>query len=731
MVTKVLVPEDAVGSLAGLASFSPRLSHQVDNNIKFTQEGLTDNKLPFLDCLVTVNQDRTLSVSVFRKPTHTDQYLQFSSNHPLVQKLGVVNTLYHRADTIITKDSDKITEHQHLRHALKTCGYKDWAIDKALNRGEKDAKPASEPTASSGTKTFVTIPYHGDVSEELKRIFRDHGITTHFKPTNTLRQSLVHPKDKQPKGRISGVVYGVQDLTESETSILAKGLGYCVVDRKIPIAEYITATESAIKQANLDNSKAEELRHKVNTTIRNSKPPLSNITKEENKALIDLGKDKTITIVPSDKGRCAVVLNTADYDSKCQNLLYDQQTYKRVGYNPTSGYRKKVTDFTNKLWTKGAVTNVEKHSLNPPTEPTVPAFYGLPKIHKPEPIPVRPIVSSIGSVTYNLAKYAAKVLAPLVGKTPHHIKNSQAFVDTVKDIKLEQNEIITSYDVSALFTSIPPDDVLKAVTNSLINDPNLSERTNLNVEQLSELVDICLNTAYFSYKGQYYKQIHGCVMGSPLSPIGIDIRMEEFEQYVLKNFPGKPPRLWLRYVDDTFVVIDQNEQDNFFKYINQVDSNIKFTQESSKDNRLAFLDCLVQVNPDNTLSTTVYRKPTHTDQYLQFGSHHPLVHKLGVIRTLYHRADTIISEESDVQKEKDHVRSALQQCGYPDWAFEKAATTKDTPQQNNTGDVIASKARVTIPYSTGLSERIKTLSRHSALLPPTSPLIIYGANWCT
>ncbi|XP_072030175.1 uncharacterized protein [Amphiura filiformis] len=167
--------------------------------------------------------------------------------------------------------------------------------------------------------------------------------------------------------------------------------------------------------------------------------------------------------------------------------------------------------------------------------------------------------------------------------------------------------------------------------------------------------------------------------------------MEEFEQYVLKNFPGKPPRLWLRYVDDTFVVIDQNEQDNFFKYINQVDSNIKFTQESSKDNRLAFLDCLVQVNPDNTLSTTVYRKPTHTDQYLQFGSHHPLVHKLGVIRTLYHRADTIISEESDVQKEKDHIRSALQQCGYPDWAFEKATTTRDTPQQNNTGMSLLAK----------------------------------------
>ena len=63
--------------------------------------------------------------------------------------------------------------------------------------------------------------------------------------------------------------------------------------------------------------------------------------------------------------------------------------------------------------------------LAPASEPTVPAFYGLPKIHKPDPVPVRPIVSSIGSVTYKIAKYVASVLGPLVGKTPHHIKNSR------------------------------------------------------------------------------------------------------------------------------------------------------------------------------------------------------------------------------------------------------------------------------------------------------------------
>ncbi|XP_072043529.1 voltage-dependent T-type calcium channel subunit alpha-1G-like [Amphiura filiformis] len=82
------------------------------------------------------------------------------------------------------------------------------AINKALNKDSN--KPTASSTNQTGRTTSITIPYHGDLSEKLKRIYRDHGITTHFKPTNTIRQSLVHPKDKQPKGRISGVVYGVR-----------------------------------------------------------------------------------------------------------------------------------------------------------------------------------------------------------------------------------------------------------------------------------------------------------------------------------------------------------------------------------------------------------------------------------------------------------------------------------------------------------------------------------------
>ena len=194
-------------------------------------------------------------------------------------------------------------------------------------------------------------------------------------------------------------------------------------------------------------------------------------------------------------------------------------------------------------------------------------------------------------------------------------------------------------------------------------------------------------------------------MGSAVSPIVVNIYMENFEQTVLDKYPGNPPKLWLRYVDDTFVIIDRNEAASFYNFINEVDPNIKFTQEECVDNKLAFLDCQVHIHEDGSLKSTVYRKPTHTDFYLQFDSHHPLIHKLGVIRSLQHRANTIISDQEDLPGEHNHIQKSLGCCGYPNWAFTKAKKTKEHTQNQNAET--GTGTQITIPYISGLSERIK------------------------
>ena len=105
-------------------------------------------------------------------------------------------------------------------------------------------------------------------------------------------------------------------------------------------------------------------------------------------------------------------------------------------------------------------------------------------------------------------------------------------------------------------------------------------------------------------------------MRSPVSTIVANLYMEYFKQKAL-NSAIYPPRLWLRYVDDTFVIQKEENKQIFLEHINSVDPAINLTVEDIKqDGAIPFLDTLVKPEADNTLSITVYMKPIHTDQYL-------------------------------------------------------------------------------------------------------------------
>ena len=125
-------------------------------------------------------------------------------------------------------------------------------------------------------------------------------------------------------------------------------------------------------------------------------------------------------------------------------------------------------------------------------------------------------------------------------------------------------------------------------------------------------------------------------------------------------------------MDDTFVIHKETNKQGFLQHINSVDPVIRFTVEDNKeDGSIPFLDTIVKPEADGTLSITVYRKPKHTDQYLQWDSHHHLSAKFSVIQTLSHRASTVCSKHELLQQEKDHLRKALTKCKYPKWALDK------------------------------------------------------------
>ena len=121
-------------------------------------------------------------------------------------------------------------------------------------------------------------------------------------------------------------------------------------------------------------------------------------------------------------------------------------------------------------------------------------------------------------------------------------------------------------------------------------------------------------------------------MDSSVSPIAVNIFMEALEQQAIATAPlNCTPKLWLHHVDDILEIVNKDCVEDLTDHINKVDESgsIKFTFEKESDGKLPFLDTLIVRKEDGSLKLLVYRKPTHTDQYLNYESHHPLHQKLG------------------------------------------------------------------------------------------------------
>ncbi|XP_071949894.1 uncharacterized protein [Antedon mediterranea] len=349
-----------------------------------------------------------------------------------------------------------------------------------------------------------------------------------------------------------------------------------------------------------------------------------------------------------------------------------------------------------------------------PTAENVPRLYCLPKVHKPN-WPIRPIVDSINTIFYGVSRYIKEILKPLVGNSKHHVENSKQLAKEIRNINIPPNETLISFDVVSLYTKTPVKEAIKTVEHCLKQDKQLNTRTKLEVVDIIEL-SLILNATYFSFKGKIYKQEEGLAMGSPISPIIANLFMEWLESEAIATAPMEfKPSIWYRYVDDILASIPVHAATDLNTHLNNIDTtqNIKFTTECMSNNTIPFLDILITLQSNRSLTTSVYRKPTHTDQYLNFKSNHPLQHKLSVINTLVDRCENIVSTPEGQKQELDHIRQALKKCDYPDWSFKKVKKQRLQKQldQNRSKGTTSTKEKsrcnIGIQYTKGLSERIK------------------------
>jgi len=158
-------------------------------SIWLTCEEETEGQIWFLDTLLIRKEDGNIKLLVYRKKTHTDQYLNSMSHHPLHQKLGVIRTLFNRCQNVVTEEEDRRQEKEHITSALKKCSYPSWSIRKAKkdmqNKGDKRIKKASQKKELKSTD-MVTIPYVKGLSEAFSRILKTYRIFTAVRPHTTL-----------------------------------------------------------------------------------------------------------------------------------------------------------------------------------------------------------------------------------------------------------------------------------------------------------------------------------------------------------------------------------------------------------------------------------------------------------------------------------------------------------------------------------------------------------------
>ena len=313
-------------------------------------------------------------------------------------------------------------------------------------------------------------------------------------------------------------------------------------------------------------------------------------------------------------------------------------------------------------------------------------------------------MSCVNTFAYDSSAYLANILSPLTDSSDFSVNNSAHFVSTISSDTILDNKIMVSFDVELLFTNVPIEDAVKAALQKLANDPNLADRMTLTPAQIADLLNFVLRSTYFQYNRSIYEQREGAAMGSPVSAVIGNLYMESFEEQAITTSPYKP-RIWKRYIDDTFTVLDRGSIDSFLQHLNNQQPSIRFTMETESDSKLAFLDTAVSREPDGRLATSVYRKPMDTDQYLAYDSHHPQSVKHGIVKCLYDRAKRIVTKPSVISKEKKHLSSVLVSNGYPLSFLQKITKTKKLDA--NSGPTTEFKSTMVLPYVKGLSEQLR------------------------
>jgi len=199
----------------------------------------------------------------------------------------------------------------------------------------------------------------------------------------------------------------------------------------------------------------------------------------------------SIIICKPDKRNCVVVFDRKNYIKKMGTILKDKTKFQPRKGNANLENLKKFQAFLSRLKKKGVLDDSVYNQIRP-TAAFTPTLYGLPKVHK-DNVPLRPILWSIGSLTYQCASWLSKSLKEL-RRQPSTAKDTFHFIKMIADHELGCNHIMCSFDVKNLFTNIIVDFTVNLILDKVFAEKE-SKVHGLNQTDLRKMFNwTCKNT---------------------------------------------------------------------------------------------------------------------------------------------------------------------------------------------------------------------------------------------
>ena len=274
-----------------------------------------------------------------------------------------------------------------------------------------------------------------------------------------------------------------------------------------------------------------DLSHLAHSYVSAHRPGTAD--RKKYRILKDLKKKQNIVILKPDKGNGVVVLDRIAYENGILKIINDTSKFRPTKEDPTLLREGRLQRFLRKFLKNGQLDRCVYDKIY--TSGSQPArIYGRPKMHKarePNAIPpFRPIVSSVGTYNYELAKCLCILLEP-------HIPSEKGALDTftfVRDINelSLSGKFMVSFDVESLFTNIPLEECVNlAVEYISKGNPDLR----LTTTELRNLFNFATAQTHFLFKGSFFDQIDGVAMGSPLAPVLANLYMGHHERIWLEN----------------------------------------------------------------------------------------------------------------------------------------------------------------------------------------------------